>query len=255
MLDRFVLGVCVRDPTVGGPLVSVDGLRIPRRVLPNEAVQGLPIRTSNDLQADVTAPLHSTDHDGLVALVAPSLALHLAAHEGLVHFYDALQKLGVPTVGLAGSTAAATMLAKCLGEAQFQRTGFCGLFFPVLEDTVLAESAAEGCLSIGDLMLFSTVCGAGLDTIPLPGDIRVDDLYAILVDLGSLALRHEKQLTARLMPIPGKSAGDDIHFDFPYFADSRVMPIKTEPLADFLQSETMLDITPNPPRDGGPKNV
>jgi hypothetical protein len=26
------------------------------------------------------------------------------------------------------------------------------------------------------------------------------------------------------MPLPGLQAGDPVHFDFPYFADSRVMP-------------------------------
>jgi hypothetical protein len=40
-----------------------------------------------------------------------------------------------------------------------------------------------------------------------------------------MAVRLEKPLTARLFPIPGKAAGDVAAFDFPYFADGRVLPL------------------------------
>jgi uncharacterized protein (UPF0210 family) len=159
----------------------------------------------------------------------------------------ALQALGVPRVGLAGTTAAAAFLADCLDRAQFRRTGFCGLMFPVLEDSVLAHQAAQGVLRVHDLLLYSTVCGTGLDTIPLPGDTSPEALYALLLDLGSLALRHDKPLTARLMPIPGKKAGDEIHFDFAYFADSRVMTLDAVPLGGKLDQSGLLDIGPHGP--------
>lgn len=156
----------------------------------------------------------------------------------------ALQALGVPATGLSGSIAAAAILAGCLDQAQFQRTGFCGLFLPVLEDSVLAEHAGEGVLSIADLLLAATICGTGLDTIPLPGDTSVDSIYALLLDLGALAMRHDKPLTARLMPIPGKSAGDKIHFDFPYFADSRIMHLDARPLEGELAADDAIHIRP-----------
>ena len=156
----------------------------------------------------------------------------------------ALEALGVPVAGLAGTAAAAAFLADTLDRAQFQRTGFCGLFFPVLEDNILATRAAEGALTIYDVLLYCTVCGTGLDTIPLPGDTSADALTAVLIDLGALALRHNKPLTARLMPIPGKVAGDKIHFDFPYFADSRVMELPAQALNGMLGGKEMLDIGP-----------
>jgi len=158
----------------------------------------------------------------------------------------ALEALGTRAVGLSGTTAAAAFLADCLDRALFPRTGFCGLMLPVLEDSVLAKRAAEGQLDLTDLLLVSTVCGAGLDTIPLPGDVDPESIAALLVDLGALALRHNKPLTARLMPIPGKSAGDPIHFDFPYFADSRVMALPAQPLTDLLASSGMLDLSARP---------
>ncbi|MGD8814522.1 MAG: DUF711 family protein [Anaerolineales bacterium] len=158
---------------------------------------------------------------------------------------SALEAFGVPASGLAGTIAAASVLAECLDQAQFQRTGFCGLFFPVLEDAGLAMGAAQGSLTIRDLLLCATVCGAGLDTVPIPGDVSVEQIMALLIDLGALALRHDKPLTARLMPIPGKAVGDEVHFDFPYFADTRVMAVHAQPLQGLLSGSGVLRIGPH----------
>jgi len=156
----------------------------------------------------------------------------------------AIESLGLPALGGFGSVAAAGFLADCLDRAQFKRTGFCGLFFPVLEDEVLASRAAEGNVSLSDLLLYATMCGTGLDTVPLPGDTAPDAIAALLLDLGAIALRHRKPLTARLMPIPGKVAGDPVHFDFPYFADSAVMNLEALPLSGLFAGSGMLDIGP-----------
>jgi uncharacterized protein (UPF0210 family) len=156
----------------------------------------------------------------------------------------ALELLGAPMVGLSGTTAAAAFLTYCLDSAQFKRTGFCGLFMPVLEDTVLAQRAAEGHLTLDDLLLLATVCGTGLDTIPLAGDVSPEALTAVLADLGALALRHNKPLTARLMPLPGKAPGDEVHFDFPYFADSRVLPLLAQPTSGLLASSGVIHVGP-----------
>ncbi|MCI0474746.1 MAG: DUF711 family protein, partial [Anaerolineales bacterium] len=83
------------------------------------------------------------------------------------------------------------------------------------------------------LLLYSTVCGTGLDTIPLPGDTSVDALAAILLDLATLAVKLNKPLTARLMPIPGLRAGDATHFDFEYFANARVMDVNARAVKVF----------------------
>jgi uncharacterized protein (UPF0210 family) len=155
---------------------------------------------------------------------------------------SAIETLSATEAGLHGTVAGAAFLADCLDQAQFQRTGFSGLILPVLEDSVLADRAAEGLLGIKDLLLLSTVCGTGLDTIPLPGNVDQNAVTALLVDLGALALRHDKPLTARLMPIPRKSAGDEIHFDFPYFADSKVMALPEQRLSELWISSGLLDL-------------
>ncbi|HPL28185.1 MAG TPA: DUF711 family protein, partial [Anaerolineae bacterium] len=127
--------------------------------------------------------------------------------------------------GAEGGVLAAALLADAVQGARFPRAGFSGLMLPVLEDAGLAARAGEGALRVHDLLLMSAVCGTGLDTIPLPGDASVDALAGVLADVGALALRSGKPLTARLMPLPGKQAGDPVTFDFPYFANSRVMAL------------------------------
>ena len=142
----------------------------------------------------------------------------------------AMERMGVPKAGLHGSLAAAAILTEIIERAHFPGTGFSGLMLPVLEDAVLARRAAEGCLTVKDLLLYSAVCGTGLDTVPLPGNTSSDQMAALLLDVSALALRLDKPLTARLMPIPGKSAGDPTNFDFDYFVNSRVMALEAEPL-------------------------
>lgn len=146
----------------------------------------------------------------------------------------AFERMGVPKVGLHGSLAAAAILTEAIEQAHFPRAGFCGLMMPVLEDVLLAERAAEGRLTVKDLLLYSAVCGTGLDTVPLPGDVTSGQIAALLLDISALALRLNKPLTARLMPVPGKQAGDMTSFDFGFFANSRVMALKAEPLGKAL---------------------
>ncbi|PKN85793.1 MAG: hypothetical protein CVU45_08480, partial [Chloroflexi bacterium HGW-Chloroflexi-7] len=113
----------------------------------------------------------------------------------------AFESLGLERIGSTGSLTAAAFIADALDDGRWLKVGFNGLMLAVMEDSVLAKRAAEGALSIKDLMLYSAVCGTGLDTIPLPGDTSVEHLSAILLDLASLATRLGKPLTGRLMPI------------------------------------------------------
>ncbi|MFH1184065.1 MAG: DUF711 family protein [Chloroflexota bacterium] len=142
----------------------------------------------------------------------------------------AFERLGARRVGLHGSLAAAAILTEAIDRARFRRAGFSGLFLPVLEDATLAQRAAEATLSVKDLLLYSAVCGTGLDTIPLPGDTTAEQIAPVLLDLSALALRLDKPLTARLMPVPNKKAGDPTGFDFAYFANSKVMALESEGL-------------------------
>jgi len=155
---------------------------------------------------------------------------------------NAVEKMGVPKIGLHGSLAAAAILTEAVDRADFPHVGFSGFMQPVLEDSVLAQRAAEGTLTIKDILLYSAVCGTGLDTIPLPGDTTAEQITPLLLDLCALALRLDKPLTARLMPIPGKQAGDETNFDFAFFAPSRVMALESAELNSPFNSQEVLHI-------------
>jgi hypothetical protein len=143
---------------------------------------------------------------------------------------SAVEAMGVTKIGLHGSLAAAAILTEAVDRADIPHTGFSGFMQPVLEDSILAKRAAEGVLTVKDALLYSAVCGTGLDTVPLAGDVTAEQLTPLLLDLSALALRLDKPLTARLMPIPGKQAGDVTEFDFGFFANSRVMALESAPL-------------------------
>jgi Uncharacterized conserved protein len=138
-----------------------------------------------------------------------------------------LEMVGQNGVGRDGSLAAAAVIADTLDQGRWLRTGFNGLMLPVLEDSVLARRAAEGTFSVKDLLLYSSVCGTGLDTVPIPGASSEEEIAAVLFDVAALSVRLGKPLTARLMPIPGKRAGEATNFDFDFFAPSRVLPLSS----------------------------
>src|SRR5205823_6518770 len=105
------------------------------------------------------------------------------------------------------------------------RCGFSGLMLPVLEDSVLARRAAERPPSLHELLLISAVCGTGLDTVPLPQDISEAELAGAFLDVAALSLAlNGKPLTARLLPVPGATAGGLTSYTSPYLCNTRIMP-------------------------------
>lgn len=160
----------------------------------------------------------------------------------------AVENMGVPQIGLHGSLAAAAILTDAIEHADFPHVGFNGFMQPILEDSILAKRAAEGVLTVKDALLYSAVCGTGLDTVPLAGDVTAEELTPLLLDICALALRLNKPLTARLMPIPGKKAGDATTFDFAFFANGRVMALESSPLNGALKDNSSFTLNAKLPR-------
>lgn len=160
----------------------------------------------------------------------------------------AVENMGVPKIGLHGSLAAAAILTDAIERADFPHIGFNGFMQPILEDSILAKRAAEGVLTVKDALLYSAVCGTGLDTVPLAGDVTTEELTPLLLDICALALRLNKPLTARLMPIPGKKAGDATTFDFAFFANGRVMALESSPLHGALNDNASFTLNAKLPR-------
>ena len=132
--------------------------------------------------------------------------------------------LGAP-VGSSGTMTAAAIITRALKAIPVKQAGYSGLMLPILEDTVLAHRWNEGQLSMDALLAYSAVCGTGLYTIPMPGDVTTEQLERILGDVASLSVKWHKPLSARLQPVTGKKPGDMTEFDDPFLVNARIQPL------------------------------
>ena len=138
----------------------------------------------------------------------------------------AIEKLGVEYFGASGTLTGVALIKNAIPIDKEKVIGFSGFMQPVLEDFILSKRLSENKFNLDSLLLYSTMCGAGLDVVPLPGDITEKELFYILLDVCTISVRLNKPLTCRLMPIPGKKSGDDVEFDFEYFASSKIIDFR-----------------------------
>ena len=135
----------------------------------------------------------------------------------------AIEALTRVPFGSASTLAACAAITDVLKSLKIKTCGYSGLMLPVLEDPVLAQRAAEGRYSVRELLLYSSVCGTGLDVVPLAGDTTANELAALIRDVAALSTKLHKPLSARLFPLPGKKAGERAEFSNPYLTSSVVM--------------------------------
>jgi uncharacterized protein len=138
----------------------------------------------------------------------------------------AIEKYYGAPVGSSGTLTVAALITRALKEIPVTHAGYSGLMLPILEDSVLAQRWSEGRLTMDALLTYSAVCGTGLDTIPLPGDISVDQLSRILADVASLSVKWHKPLSARLQPAPGRKPGEMTEFDDPFLVNAKIQPLQ-----------------------------
>jgi len=137
----------------------------------------------------------------------------------------ALETLTGQPIGSPGTLTGAATITAAIRDIQVKQTGYTGLMLPILEDSRLAQRWSEGRLSLDALLSYSAVCGTGLDTVPLPGDITEQQLELIIGDMASLAVKWHKPLSARLLPVAGKNAGDTTEFDDPFLVNATLQPL------------------------------
>jgi uncharacterized protein (UPF0210 family) len=137
----------------------------------------------------------------------------------------ALETLTAQPIGAPGTLTGAATITAAIRDIQVKQTGYNGLMLPVLEDSRLAQRWSEGRLSLDSLLSYSAVCGTGLDTVPLPGDVTEQQLELIIGDVASLAVKWHKPLSARLLPVTGKKPGDMTEFDDPYLVNATLQPV------------------------------
>ncbi|GAB2460658.1 hypothetical protein GCM10027082_09280 [Comamonas humi] len=127
---------------------------------------------------------------------------------------DVYRLLGVPHFGASGTVEASALLTRVFKSvAGVTQIGFSGLMLAVTEDAGLAQASLDGEFDIRALLTYSSVCGIGLDTVPIPGDSSAGQIAAVMRDTGTMAFRLNKPLTVRLFPVPGLAAGDRTAFE------------------------------------------
>ena len=136
----------------------------------------------------------------------------------------AIEELIQQPFGSAGTLTASGAITAALKAVDVRQTGYNGLMLPILEDSRLAERWAEGRVSLEGLLSYSSVCATGLDTIPLPGDVSIEQLDMILADVATLAVKWKKPLSARLLPVKGKGPGEPTAFDNPFLVNTVIQP-------------------------------
>ena len=127
--------------------------------------------------------------------------------------------------GERGTLTVCANLTRTLRALELPLCGYSGLMLPVLEDIGLGKRSQAGCFNLDSLLLYSAVCGTGLDTIPIPGDASTAQISAILTDVATLSSRLSKPLSVRLFPVPGIKAGEMTRFQSPYLTNTTVMSI------------------------------
>jgi uncharacterized protein (UPF0210 family) len=124
--------------------------------------------------------------------------------------------------GSSGTLTAALLITTAVKAVPVKQIGYAGLMVPVMEDKLLAQRWAQNTYGVDALLAYSAVCGTGLDTVPFPGKITEQQLARILGDVAALAWKWHKPLSARLLPVKDKSAGDETEFRSQYLFNTQI---------------------------------
>ena len=101
------------------------------------------------------------------------------------------------------------------------------------EDPGLVEAVAEGALTLEKLEAMTAVCSVGLDMIAVPGDTPAETLSAIIADEAAIGVINNKTTASRLIPVPGKKAGETVSFGG-LLGGSTIMPVSQFDSKEFI---------------------
>ncbi len=141
---------------------------------------------------------------------------------------EILQILGLDAIGAPGSTACIAMLNDAVKKggafASQSVGGLSGAFIPVLEDSALADAVSRGELTLEKLEAMTCVCSVGLDMIAIPGNTPAETISALIADEMAIGMINKKTTAVRLIPVPGKKAGERVEFGG-LFGGGTIIPV------------------------------
>ncbi len=148
-----------------------------------------------------------------------------------------LEAMGLERTGAPGTTTALMLLTDAVKKGGAMATsyvgGLSGAFIPVSEDGNMVEAARLGALTIEKLEAMTSVCSVGLDMVAIPGDTSAETIAGIIADEIAIGVVNSKTTAARLLPIPGKKAGDIVAYGG-LLGDAIIMPVNKFSCAGFV---------------------
>jgi len=141
-----------------------------------------------------------------------------------------IESLGVEYFGSNGTLFAISYLTDIIkyavAKSGVRSTGFNGVMISLLEDAHLGLRSDTKTFSIDSILAFSSVCGCGLDMVPIPGDTFDEEIASLILDVAALSVALNKPLGVRLLPIPMKYENDFTDFSYDFLINSRIKSIK-----------------------------
>lgn len=127
-----------------------------------------------------------------------------------------LEELGLEAAGAPGTTAALAMLTDMVKKGGVMAStnvgGLSGAFIPVSEDEGMTAAVKAGSINLEKLEAMTCVCSVGLDMIAIPGDTSASTISGIIADEMAIGMVNNKTTAVRIIPVPGKGAGEWAEF-------------------------------------------
>lgn len=151
---------------------------------------------------------------------------------------EIFQSLGLESIGVPGSTVLLAMLNDAVKKggafASCYVGGLSGAFIPLSEDVNISEAARKGYLSLDKLEAMTSVCSVGIDMVALPGDTSAGTIAAIIADEMAIGVVNRKTTATRLIPVPGKKAGDKAFFGG-LLGEATIIPVQNRCSENFVR--------------------
>ncbi len=151
---------------------------------------------------------------------------------------DIIEAFGIEATGTHGTTMAIALLMDAVKKGGAMASGniggLSGTFIPVSEDRGMINAVKKGSLSLDKLEALTAVCSVGLDMFAVPGDTPEETINAIIADELSIGIINNKTTAVRIIPVPGKKAGDSVDFGG-LLGEAPIMQVNRYSAKDFLK--------------------
>lgn len=148
-----------------------------------------------------------------------------------------LEEMGLESAGAPGTTAALAMLTDMVKKGGVMAStnvgGLSGAFIPVSEDEGMVAAVRAGSINLEKLEAMTCVCSVGLDMIAIPGDVSAETISGIIADEMAIGMVNNKTTAVRLIPVPGKKAGEWAEFGG-LLGGAPILPVNRFSCADFI---------------------